>query len=252
VTDPSAPHPSTPHPSTLGRPLDGRLAVVTGASRGIGRATVRALANLGARVVAGARAEAELAAVAAEHDHVHALPLDVADPGSVRAFAAAVRREHGAVDVLVANAGIGAFGPIETTTLEDWDRVFDVNVRGTFLVVQAFLADVRARRGHVVLVTSDVSARTFAGGALYTASKHAQRAFARALQMEVEGDGVRVTEVRPGVVATAFGNGTERPAEHGALESADVADAIAFAVTRPARMRLDEIHFHPMGQKAEY
>ena len=233
-------------------PLDGRLAVITGASRGIGRATARSLASLGARVVAGARARGELEALAAEHAGLHALPLDVADPASVRAFADAVRREHGPVDVLVANAGIGVFGPIEATTLEDWDRVFDVNVRGTFLVVQTFLADLRARRGHAVLVTSDVSARTFAGGALYTASKHAQRAFARALQMEVEGDGVRVTEVRPGVVATAFADGTERPGEHGALESADVAEAIAFAVTRPARMRLDEVHFHPMGQKAEY
>ncbi len=239
-------------PTPPARPLDGRLAVVTGASRGIGRATVRSLAELGAHVVAGARAEDELAALAAEHANVHALPLDVADADSVRTFADAVHRDHGPVDVLVANAGIGVFGPIEATTLEDWDRVFDVNVRGTFLVVQAFLADLRARRGHAVLVTSDVSARTFAGGALYTASKHAQRAFARALQMEVEEDGVRVTEVRPGVVATAFGDGTERPAEYGALESDDVAEAIAFAVTRPARVRLDELHFHPMGQKAEY
>ena len=239
-------------PTPPARPLDGRLAVVTGASRGIGRATVHSLAELGARVVAGARAQDELAALAAEHANVHALPLDVADAGSVRAFADAVHRDHGPVDVLVANAGIGVFGPIETTTLEDWDRVFAVNVRGTFLVVQAFLADLRAQRGHAVLVTSDVSARTFAGGALYTASKHAQRAFARALQMEAEADGVRVTEVRPGVVATAFADGTERPAEHGALESADVAETIAFAVTRPPRMRLDEVHFHPMGQKAEY
>ncbi len=239
-------------PTTLARPLDGRLAVVTGASRGIGRATVRSLAALGARVIAGARAEGELAALAAEHANVHALPLDVADAASVRAFADAVHRDHGAIDLLVANAGIGVFAKVEATTLEDWDRVFGVNVRGTFLVVQAFLADLRARRGHAVLVTSDVSARTFAGGALYTASKHAQRAFARALQMEVEADGVRVTEVRPGVVATAFGDGTERPAEYGALESADVAEAIAFAVTRPARVRVDELHFHPMGQKAEY
>ncbi len=234
------------------RPLDGRLAIVTGASRGIGRATVRSLAELGARVVAGARTTDELAELAAEHAHVDALPLDVADPGSVHAFADAVHRDHGLVDVLVANAGIGVFGPIETTTQEDWDRVFDVNVRGTFLVVQAFLADLRARKGHAVLVTSDVSARTFAGGALYTASKHAQRAFGRALQMEVEADGVRVTEIRPGVVATAFADGTERPAEYGALESADVAEAIAFAVTRPARVRLDELLVHPMGQKTEY
>ncbi len=232
--------------------LHGRIAVVTGASRGIGRATAARLAALGAIVVAGARDRAELDALAADVEGVRALELDVRDPGSVRRFADVVRAEHGPVDVLVANAGIGVFGPVETTSLDDWDRVFEVNVRGTFLIVQAFLPDLRQRRGHVVIVTSDVSARTFAGGALYTASKHAQRAFARALQMEVVDDGVRVTEVRPGVVATAFGNGTERPGDVDALESADVAETIVFALTRPARMRLDEIHFHPMGQTPEF
>jgi NADP-dependent 3-hydroxy acid dehydrogenase YdfG len=232
--------------------LHGRIAVVTGASRGVGRATAARLAALGAVVVAGARDRSELDALAADVEGVRALPLDVRDPASVRRFADVVHAEHGPVDVLVANAGIGVFGPVETTSLDDWDRVFDVNVRGTFLTVQAFLPDLRRRRGHVVIVTSDVSARTFAGGALYTASKHAQRAFARALQMEVADDGVRVTEIRSGVVATSFGNGTERPGDVDALESADVAETIAFALTRPARMRLDEIHFHPMGQTPEF
>jgi NADP-dependent 3-hydroxy acid dehydrogenase YdfG len=232
--------------------LKGRTAVVTGASRGIGRATAARLAELGADVVAGARDRADLDALATEVAGVRALELDVRDPASVRRFADIVHEEHGAIDVLVANAGIGVFGPVETTSLEDWDRVFDVNVRGTFLTVQAFLPDLRARRGQVVIVTSDVSARTFAHGALYTASKHAQRAFTRALQMEVADDGVRVTEVRPGVVATAFGSGTERPGDMGALESADVAETIVFALTRPTRMRLDEIHFHPMGQTPEF
>jgi len=233
-------------------PLADRLAVVTGASRGIGRATVHALAGLGATVVGGARDADALAALAAEDARVFGRPLDVTDADAVAGFAAAVRAAHGPVDVLVANAGIGAFGPVATTRVADWDRVFAVNVRGTFLVVQAFLDDLRTRRGHVVIVSSDVSARTFAGGALYTASKHAQRAFARALQMELAEDGVRVTEVRPGVVATAFGDGHERPAEWGALESADVAEAIAWAVTRPARMRVDEVLVHPMGQTPEY
>lgn len=232
--------------------LEGRVALVTGASRGIGRATALRLAALGARVVAGARATAELDALAAAAPGVRGAVLDVADPASVRAFADGVRAHEGPVDLLVANAGIGVFGPVATTRLEDWDRVFAVNVRGTFLTVQAFLDDLRARRGHVVAVTSDVSDRTFAGGALYTASKHAQRAFLRALQMELAADGVRVTEVRPGVVATAFADGRERPAEWGALESADVAEAIAYAVTRPARVRVDEVLVHPMGQTPEY
>lgn len=230
----------------------GRVIVVTGASRGIGRATAARLAADGARVVAGGRAVDELRALAREHPGVDARELDVSDPASVRAFAVAVLADHGGVDVLVNNAGVGVFGPIETLGLEDWDRVFDVNVRGTFLVTQAFLPSLRARRGHVVNVTSDVSDRTFAHGALYTASKHAQRAFTRALQMEVEGDGVRVTEVRPGVVATHFGGSDPQAVDAAALGPDDVADAIAYALSRPERMRLDEIHFHPMGQKTEY
>jgi NADP-dependent 3-hydroxy acid dehydrogenase YdfG len=228
-----------------------RLVVVTGASRGIGRATAALLAREGARVIAGGRSADELASLARDSG-VLTHPLDVADPHSVRSFADAVHDQHGPIDALVSNAGIGVFGPVATLSVEDWDRVFDVNVRGTFLVTQAFLAGLRTKRGHIVIVSSDVSARTFAGGSLYTASKHAQRAFARALQMEVEGDGVRVTEVRPGVVATSFAGGTPRPPDAGALAPEDVAEMIAFALSRPERVRLDELHFHPHGQRAEY
>jgi NADP-dependent 3-hydroxy acid dehydrogenase YdfG len=101
-------------------------------------------------------------------------------------------------------------------------------------------------------VTSDVSARTFASGGLYTASKHAQRALVRALQMEVAADGVRVSEVRPGVVATDFAGGTPRPADDDALAPEDVAEAIAYALAQPARLRVDEILLHPHGQTPEF
>ncbi len=228
-----------------------RTVVVTGASRGIGRAVALQVARAGAHVVAGARDEAELARLAAEHENLRTHRLDVRDPDSVDAFCA-FALEPGPVDALVNNAGIGVFGPVDELTVEAWDRVFEVNVRGTFLTTRALLPSLRAQRGHVINVTSDVSARTFANGSLYTASKHAQRAFTRALQMEVAEDGVRVTEVRPGVVATFFADGTPRPADASALAAEDVADAIVYALTRPDRMRLDEIHFHPHGQTPEY
>jgi NADP-dependent 3-hydroxy acid dehydrogenase YdfG len=231
--------------------LQDRTVVVTGASRGIGRAVALRLAFAGAHVVAGARDAADLERLSAEHDNLRAHVLDVRDPGSVAAFCA-FAQDPEPVDALVNNAGIGVFGPIEQLRVEDWDRVFEVNVRGTFLMTRALLPSIRARRGHVVNVTSDVSARTFADGSLYTASKHAQRAFTRALQMEVAGDGVRVTEVRPGVVATHFADGSPRPAGMDALSPDDVADAIVYALTRPDRMRLDEIHFHPHGQTPEF
>jgi len=231
--------------------LQDRTVVVTGASRGIGRATALRLAFAGAHVVAGARDEADLGRLAAEHDNLRTHVLDVRDPASVDAFCT-FAQDPEPIDALVNNAGIGVFGPVEELTVDAWDRVFDVNVRGTFLMTRALLPSIRARRGHVVNVTSDVSARTFANGSLYTASKHAQRAFTRALQMEVAADGVRVTEVRPGVVATHFADGSPRPAGPDALSDDDVADAIVYALTRPDRMRLDEIHFHPQGQTPEF
>ena len=228
-----------------------KVAVVTGASRGIGRATALNLAYSGAIVYAGARSMEDLEALEGEHENIQGLQLDVADPTSVTAFSQAVL-DHHAVDILVNNAGVGVFKSVEALSLEEWDRIYNVNVRGTFLVTQAFLPSIRERGGHIIIVTSDVSSRTFANGSLYTSSKFAQRAFTRALQMEVEGDGVRVSEVRPGVVATHFGDSQPQAVDENALSPQDVADAILYALTRPARMRLDEILFHPMGQKTEF
>ena len=229
--------------------------MVTGASRGIGRSLARALARHGATVIAGARSLRELEQLAAEVPDapgtIHALALDVADPRSIERFAAQVTGSFD-VDILVNNAGVGTFAPVEELSVEAWNRVFDVNVRGTFLMTQAFLPSIRTRAGQIVNVTSDVSTRTFARGSCYTASKYAQRAFTRALQMEVEGDGVRVTEVRPGRVATHFGRGEPPPVDDDFLGPEDVADAILYALTRPERVRLDEIHFHPRGQETEF
>lgn len=234
--------------------LSGKTAVVTGASRGIGRTTALKLAQAGARVYAGApgvKELKELHELEKRSAHISGLELDVASPESVKRFADTVLDAH-EVDILVNNAGVWVFKKVEETTLEEWDRIYNVNVRGTFLVTKAFLPSLRSQKGHIVNVTSDVSARTFAGGSLYTSSKHAQRAFTRALQMEVADDGVRVTEVRPGVVATYFYGSQPRPADENALSDEDVADAILYALLRPARMRLDEIHFHPMGQTVEF
>ena len=236
-------------------PLAGRTAVVTGASRGIGRALALALARGGVTVFAGARSVADLETLGGEAEGapgaIHAHALDVADPTSIDRFAEDVDADFD-VDILVNNAGVGAFAPVEELSLEDWNRVFDVNVRGTFLVTKAFLPTIRGRAGQIVNVTSDVSAHTFANGSCYTASKYAQRAFTRALQMEVEDAGVRVTEIRPGRVATHFGKGGPPPVDDDFLAPEDVADAIVFALTRPERVRMDEIHFHPRGQVAEF
>ena len=229
--------------------LTNRRVVVSGASRGIGRALVLRLIEAGAQVACGARAEAELAALAEAGAEVH--PLDVRDPASVEAFSSAVL-QGGPVDALVNNAGVGTFGPIETFKVEDWDRIMETNVRGTFLLTQAFLGSLTSREGQVVNVTSDVSGRTFAGAAAYTASKHAQRAFTRALQMETVDAGVRVTEIRSGVVTTYFNDGTPRDPDDGALSADDVSEAIVFALMQPKHVRVDEVLLHPRKQPVEF
>lgn len=229
--------------------LQGKVAIVTGATRGIGRAVSVRLAEADVKVYAGARSEADLQMLEQAHDHITGIPLDVADPDSVTSFANGVKED---VSILINNAGVGVFKPVDDLTVAEWDRIFNVNVRGTFLVTQAFLAKLRKTKGHIINVTSDVSARTFANGSLYTASKYAQRAFTRALQMEVQPDGIHVTEVRPGVVATYFNDSEPQAVDDGALSPEDVTDAMLYALTRPARMRLDEIMFHPHGQDVEF
>jgi NADP-dependent 3-hydroxy acid dehydrogenase YdfG len=233
------------------RPLAGRVVAVTGASRGIGLAIAQVLHAAGAQVVAGARQMPE-----------HGLPgigfalLDVTDEGSVQAFAR--RAIEAGADSLVNNAGVGVFGPLETATVEDYRRVFDTNVLGTLLATRHFLPAFRARhaRGlssHLVNVTSDVSARTFANGSIYAASKHAQRALTQAAAHEGQHFGLRVTEIRPGMTDTHFNARTPgTPERAGHLRAYDVAQAVLYALAAPAHVRVDEVVVHPTVQPVVY
>ncbi|GAA5511964.1 putative oxidoreductase Rv0484c [Deinococcus carri] len=232
-------------------PLAGRVVAVTGASKGIGWAVTQALTARGARVIAGARDVSGLSLDGAEFH-----PLDVTDEASVAAFAGAAVRAG--VAALVNNAGVGSFQPIEEITLAEYHRVMDTNVLGTLLVTRALIGHFRERHARgggsqVVNVTSDVSARTFANGALYTASKYAQRALTQALAAEGQGYGLRVTEIRPGMVDTFFA-GSVQGAEHKAewLRPADVADAVLYALTAPPHARIDEVLLHPVVQEVAF
>lgn len=234
-----------------GEGLAGRVVAVTGASRGIGRAVVDLLTAQGAQVIGGARSVEGLSAQGARF-----LPLDVTDETSVRAFADAAVRAG--VDSLVNNAGVGSFGPVEEVTPEEYRRVMDTNVLGLLLVTGALIPHFRGRhaRGQtsqVVNVTSDVSGRTFAGGALYTASKHAARAVTRALAYEGRAYALRVTEIRPGRVDTSFG-GVVRDAPERAerLRPTEVARAVLYALATPPDVRVDEVLLHPVAQEIAF
>ncbi|MBA3574565.1 MAG: SDR family oxidoreductase [Pseudonocardiales bacterium] len=229
-------------------------AVVTGASGGIGAATARALAAAGFHVVLGAR-RMELLTEIAEEIGGTALPLDVRDAGSIAAFADGV----GAARVLVNNAG-GAKGldPVLQTSEEDWRWMWEMNVLATLRLTRALLPRlISSGDGHVVTVTSTAALEAYDNGSGYTSAKHAQSVLHRTLRGEHLGEPVRFTEVLPGMVATdfsltRFSGDAERAASVYAgltpLSADDVAETIAFAVSRPAHVNIDQIVLRPRAQ----
>ena len=237
------------------------VAVVTGASSGIGAATARALAQRGYRVVAGARRVDRVRRVVGESGV--ALPLDVTDRESVEQFVAAIAKRFRHIDVLVNNAG-GALGltPVADSVDDEWITMWKTNVLGLMYVTRACLPLLRkARHGHIVNLGSIAGFETYRGGAGYTAVKHAVRAISRTLRLELNGEPIRVTEVAPGLVETEFSvvrfHGDRQAARNvyaglKPLTADDVADCIVFAVTRPAHVDIDEIVIRPVAQATSY
>jgi NADP-dependent 3-hydroxy acid dehydrogenase YdfG len=235
-----------------------RVAVVTGASSGIGEASVRALAASGFETVSAARRIDQCERLAQEVGG-RAVQLDVTDDASVNAFAESV----GDVDVVVHSAG-GALGldKVEDADLDGWRWMYDVNVLGVVRVTKALLPGIRRRGGgHLVLLGSTAGIEVYPGGGGYTAVKHAVNALARTLRLELNGEPIRITEVAPGMVETPFstvrfGGDAERAAAvyQGVtpLTAHDIAEIVAFAVTRPAHVDLDKIIVRPVAQAAAY
>ena len=233
-----------------------RTAVVTGASSGIGAATARRLVKDGYEVIAAARREDRLAALARETG-VRPARLDVTDEESVRAFAATLTE----LDVLVNNAG-GAFGadPVATADPADWQAMFEVNVVGTLRVTQALLPLLQAGPGGTIVnLTSTAAYVNYEGGGGYSAAKHGEHALTETLRLELAGVPVRVIEIQPGMVRTdEFAikryRGDESAVEklYGdvdhPLTAEDVADCIVWAATRPSHVNIDEIVVRPRDQ----
>jgi NADP-dependent 3-hydroxy acid dehydrogenase YdfG len=230
------------------------VAVITGASSGIGAATAVALGGAGYELVLGARRLDLLQQVAAPL-HARALPLDVTDPASVESFAAAIPR----VDVLVANAG-KALGTdrIETARAELWETMYRTNVLGVLYTVRALLPKLEhSGDGLVVILGSIAGFETYRGGAGYTASKHALRAFTRTLRLELLGKPVRVTEISPGLVETEFslvrfaGDAARAKQVYTGMEpltADDVAECVRWVCSLPPRVDVDEIVVRPRDQ----
>ncbi|MFF2844737.1 SDR family NAD(P)-dependent oxidoreductase [Streptomyces sp. NPDC058001] len=252
---------TAPQDVPAAHPAADRVAVITGASSGIGAATARQLAATGLRVVLTARRKDRIEALAAEltaaGHRATAYALDVTDRAAVNAFAATL--DH--CEVLVNNAG-GALGadPVATGDPEDWRRMYETNVLGTLHVTQALLpALVASGDGTVVILSSTAGHATYEGGAGYVAAKHAEHVLAETLRLEIVGQPVRVIEVAPGMVktdefaTTRFHGDAEKAAKvyQGVAEpltADDVADTITWAITRPSHVNIDLLVVRPRAQ----
>ena len=232
--------------------LANKTIIISGASRGIGRATALLLAQNGANVVITARNVIELKQVESEgQGRVVAVPGDVSSEVDMQHVVQTALDRFGRLDVVINNAGYGVFKNVDEITVDEWDELMATNVKGTFLLTKAALPTLKAQgSGHVVVVASDVAKRTFAGGSLYTASKYAQEAFMGALRKEVRPFGIKVTGVYSGLVDSHFhakGHGHET--SKGYLQSEDMAESMMFILSRPAHVVIDEFMVHPLEQE---
>lgn len=243
--------------------LEGKVAIVTGASSGIGEATAIALAAEGAKVAIAARRAERLQAVAEriENGGGKALPIvaDVTDETQARDIVQKANAEFGRVDILVNNAGIALLGFIEGADTSDWRRTFDLNVLGLLYVTHAVLPLLKAQGvGHIVNISSVAGRTVRAGVGIYNASKWGVNAISEALRQEVHKDNIRVTIIEPGLVDTEINDQItdpiakqrieERRKSITPLQSEDIAAAIVYAVTQPQRVNVNEILIRPTEQ----
>lgn len=230
--------------------LDGRSALVTGASRGIGLDIARSLVGEGMRVFMVARSADTLRACAAELGELAvAMPCDISDEKSVDALAAAVRGQTaGAPDVIVNNAGLFKLSTVDTTRPADFRAALDVNLFAPFLIVHAFLEAMRARgSGHIVTIGSIADRVTFPENGAYAASKFGVRALHEVLRAELRGSGVRASLVSPSAVDTELWDEIDPDSRAGftprrdMLRSTAVADAVRYALSQPPSVNVDEL-----------
>ena len=237
--------------------LTGQSALITGASRGIGRAVALRLAREGAQVALFARTVSDLEQVAQEVEAAGGRALVVPGDGRkeedvVRAIQETIDK-LGSLDILVINAGVGKYGPLESFSASDYDWIMETNMRSTFLFARHAVPYLKERRrGHLVVVASVAGRKGLPHEAVYCASKHAQVGFAQALDYELRPVGVKVTTIAPGGVNTHFALGTGRtpgdPKLAEMMDAEDVAEAVAFAVTQPEKARIIEVVMRPMSE----
>ena len=235
------------------QPLADRVAIVTGAGRGIGRAVAEALARHGAAVVLASRTRAEIAAVAEAIRNAGgralAVPTDVSQDARVEALVDQTVGELGRVDILVTAAGVAAFGPVSSAKPGDWDPMLAVNLRAVMVCCRAVLPPmIRRRSGTIVNVASVAAGRAIPGAAAYAATKAGVVAWSHVLAEELRADGVRVGVISPGAVDTSLWDAIPGGPDRARMLTTDtVARAVLLMVTLPAGATLEDLTLLPAG-----
>jgi NAD(P)-dependent dehydrogenase (short-subunit alcohol dehydrogenase family) len=226
--------------------LDGKVAVVTGGSRGIGRGIAEALTREGATVALTSRSAGAAAdAARAIGGKAFGVGCEVRSYEAVQALFREVERAAGGVDVLVNNAGIGAFAPVAETSPADWQAVIETNLNGVFYCCREAIPLMKKRGGGYIFNISSLAGKNpFVNGGAYNASKFGLNGFSEALMMEVRYDGIRVSYLMPGSVATEFGRGSAQKQDW-ALQPSDVADVVLDLLRSPARALYSRVEMRP-------
>ncbi len=233
--------------------FQGKTVILTGASKGIGRALAINLAKHGANLSLVARSKDELKEVQTECKKAGAKCLifigSVSNEKLANKTIAETIEAYGQIDFMINNAGYGVFGPTDTFSAETWSDVYDTNVKGTFLYSKAVLANMKAnQKGHIINIASDVAKRVFDGGSLYCSTKFAQDAFSAALRKEVRKDGIKVSVVYSGLVDTPFHADPYTERKQTWLTAEDMANSIIFIMSQPKHVVIDELMIHPLSQ----
>ncbi|MEM0928359.1 MAG: SDR family oxidoreductase [Pseudomonadota bacterium] len=242
--------------------IENKVVVITGASSGLGEAMARHLAQLGAKVVLGARREDNLKSIAgdirAQGGEADYTVCDVTVREDVDALVQKAITTFGRIDVMVNNAGLMAIAPMSALRVDEWDRMIDINVKGVLYGVAASLPLFREQKsGHIINIASTAGLKVFRGGAVYCGTKFAVRAIGEGVRMEV-GKDIRVTTIEPGMVDTELVQGTKHPKSASAMGdmygsvaigSDSIARAVAYAIEQPSDVDVNEMVIRPTAQE---
>ncbi|WP_027409824.1 SDR family oxidoreductase [Anoxybacteroides tepidamans] len=234
--------------------LKDQVAIITGASRGIGKEIAFQLAEQGVKLaLVGSSADIHQTGSELKQrgfQHVETFQADVANEQQMNEVVAQTLESFGQIDILVNNAGIGFFKPVDETSIEEWKKVFEVNVQGVFIGAKAVLPHMKERKsGTIITISSDVGRYTIPNGAAYTATKYAVQGFSGSLAQEVREYGIRVGTINPGMVDTYFANSVQgAPEKQNWLRVDDIAKAVVYMASAPKHMLIDEIVLHPLIQ----